>query len=117
MRHRRTVAWTILCVLLTSFSVYITVAQDPATTDEPLAPAVEVLPATATVEQSSLSVTPSPVATVTTAPTGETTYTIRPGENLFRIALRFGLSTRQLAEYNGIVNPAVIYAGQTIRIP
>jgi LysM repeat protein len=48
---------------------------------------------------------------------GETLYTIQLGDNLFRIALRFGMSTRRLAEYNNIVNPALIYAGQTIRIP
>jgi polysaccharide biosynthesis protein PslG len=107
MRHRRAVAWTILCVLLTTFSVYITVAQNPATTEEPVAPVINVQPATA-----------APIDAVLPPVTaGETTYTIRPGENLFRIALRFGLSTRQLAEYNGIVNPSVIYAGQTIRIP
>ncbi len=108
MRHRRAVARTILCLFLTTFSVYITLAQDTETTAEAT---VEVLPATETP-----IVAIQPPATATLVPT-ETVYTIRPGENLFRIALRFGLSTRQLAEYNGIVNPAVIYAGQQIRIP
>jgi LysM repeat protein len=47
----------------------------------------------------------------------DTTYVVKPGENLFRIALNHGLSTQQLAEANGILNPAHIYAGQVLVIP
>lgn len=106
MRHRRAVAGTILFLILIIFSATITVAQEPQTTEEPAAPAVQPSIATQVI-----GIQP-PVSA-----TGETTYIVRLGENLFRIALRFGLSTRQLAEYNGIVNPAVIYAGQQLRIP
>jgi len=48
---------------------------------------------------------------------GATTYTVQPGDNLFRIALRYNMSHLYLAQYNGIANPASIYAGQVIRIP
>lgn len=52
-----------------------------------------------------------------TAPAGETTYVVQPGDNLFRIGLRFGMSHTYLAQYNGIANPALIYVGQVLRIP
>lgn len=50
------------------------------------------------------------------APSG-TTYVVKPGDNLFRIALRYNMSYQRLAEYNGIANPANIYVGQVLRIP
>jgi len=45
------------------------------------------------------------------------TYTVQAGDNLFRIALKFGLTTNQLAAANGITNPAAIYVGQVLKIP
>jgi LysM repeat protein len=48
---------------------------------------------------------------------GGTTYVVRPGDNLFRIALRFNMDYLQLAQYNGIANPSNIYVGQVIKIP
>ena len=54
--------------------------------------------------------TPSP------APSGQT-YTVRPGDTLSAIALRFGVSMWTLAQVNGIHNPSLIYVGQVLRIP
>ncbi|MEA3397817.1 MAG: LysM peptidoglycan-binding domain-containing protein [Chloroflexota bacterium] len=48
---------------------------------------------------------------------GETSYVVQPGENLFRIALKYNLDYFYLAQYNNIANPAAIYAGQQLRIP
>ena len=48
---------------------------------------------------------------------GETTYVVKPGDNLFRIALRFNMSYLYLAQYNSITNPSSIYIGQVLRIP
>ncbi len=45
------------------------------------------------------------------------TYTIQPGDTLFRIALNHGLTTQELAAANGIVNYSMIYSGQTLIIP
>jgi LysM repeat protein len=56
---------------------------------------------------------PSPVA----AQDGSTTYTVQAGENLFRIALRYGFTADYLAAVNGISNPRQIYAGQVLIIP
>lgn len=53
----------------------------------------------------------------TTTSGGETIYIVQPGDNLFRIALRYGLTTEQLASYNNITNATQISVGQEIRIP
>ena len=60
------------------------------------------------------SVTPAPQ--VTPQP-GGTTYKVLPGDNLFRIALRFGKSMQAIAAANGIVNYNLIYPGQVLKIP
>ncbi|WP_417087874.1 GH25 family lysozyme [Eubacterium maltosivorans] len=44
------------------------------------------------------------------------TYTIQSGDTLSGIAGRFGTSVAHLAALNGIENPDLIYAGDTIRI-
>ncbi|MFA5083009.1 MAG: peptidoglycan DD-metalloendopeptidase family protein [Hydrogenophilaceae bacterium] len=43
-------------------------------------------------------------------------YRIRPGDNLFRIALEHGLEWRQLAEWNGLDDASVIRAGELLRL-
>lgn len=55
--------------------------------------------------------------TTITAQGGGTTHTVQAGENLFRIALRYGFTVEYLAAVNGIGNPASIYAGQVLTIP
>ena len=45
------------------------------------------------------------------------TYVVQPGDNLFRIALKFGLTTDVVARANGILNPNQIYVGQVLCIP
>lgn len=52
-----------------------------------------------------------------TPATGQTTYVVQPGDNLYRIALRFGTTTRILAEANNITNAATIFVGQELIIP
>ena len=46
-----------------------------------------------------------------------TTYVIQPGDTLSEIAQRFGTTTQALAQLNGISNPNLIYAGNTLKIP
>jgi hypothetical protein len=46
-----------------------------------------------------------------------TFYTVAPGDNLYRIALRFNTTFAVLMSLNNIPNPNLIYAGQRIRIP
>ncbi len=50
-------------------------------------------------------------------PAGVTIHVVQRGENLFRIALSYGLTTEQVAQANGIANPASILVGQRLIIP
>ncbi len=44
-------------------------------------------------------------------------HIVQPGENLFRIALRYGTTVEAIARANGIVNPRLILVGQKLIIP
>jgi len=55
--------------------------------------------------------------TPTPSPATETTYIVQPGDNLFRIGLKYGISWIQIAEANGLVNPNIIKVGDTLKIP
>ncbi len=94
----------------------------PMATEEPtLEPTVEPTATTApTVDQApateeTAEPTPAPTAEVTSG--GPTTYVVQPGDNLFRIALKYNLSPEALAQANNITNPGLISVGQTLTIP
>ncbi len=53
----------------------------------------------------------------TTPPGGGRTHVVQPGENLFRIALRYGTTAQAIAAANNLPNIHLIYAGQVLRIP
>lgn len=44
-------------------------------------------------------------------------YTVRPGDTLFAIARRYGVSPWAIAWANALPNPNLIYPGQVLRIP
>lgn len=50
------------------------------------------------------------------ASTGSVYYTVRAGDNLSAIASRYGTSYQSIASLNGLTNPNLIYAGQTLKI-
>ena len=81
-------------------------------TEPPPTPTPTTAPATPTPKPS----TPTPTPTSTPVPTGEVTHVVQRGENLFRIALRYGTTVQAIASANGIANPARIYAGQKLVI-
>lgn len=85
--------------------------EAPETTPEPLS----------SPEATELAeMTPEPEATqaiVTTPTTNFTTYIVRPGDTLFRIALNNQTTVAVLSQLNGIANPRLIYVGQELRIP
>ncbi|MBN1310951.1 MAG: LysM peptidoglycan-binding domain-containing protein [Anaerolineae bacterium] len=54
---------------------------------------------------------------VTAGTGGDIQHVVQAGENLFRIALQYGLTWERVAEYNGITNPNNISVGQVILIP
>jgi LysM repeat protein len=46
-----------------------------------------------------------------------TRYTVRPGDNLFRISLRFDVSVDAMAAWNGISPPYTVHVGQALCVP
>jgi LysM repeat protein len=44
-------------------------------------------------------------------------HIVQPGENLFRIALRYNTTVEAISQANGISNPWFIYVGQQLTIP
>lgn len=51
-------------------------------------------------------------------PSGTTiVHTVSPGENLFRIGLRYGTGMGAIMQANNLSNPQIIYAGQQLVIP
>jgi cell wall-associated NlpC family hydrolase len=59
------------------------------------------------------SAAPAPAAAAAAA----TTHVVQPGENLYRIALRYGVSVSVLAAYNHVSDPTRLSVGQVLRIP
>lgn len=45
------------------------------------------------------------------------TYTVQRGDWLSRIAQRFGVTLQSIVQANGLANPSLIYAGQSLYIP
>ena len=61
--------------------------------------------------------TPVTLADSASVPTGPvSTYVVRRGDSINRIARRFGMSEEALMARNGIANRNLIYAGQELRI-
>jgi LysM repeat protein len=96
------------------------VVQAQENTAEPEATATTqataTIPATAT-PQATATKSATATATATATAVSGTNYTVRAGDTLFRIAQRFNLTTAQLAAANGITNPNLIFAGQSLIIP
>lgn len=77
-----------------------------------------VIPTAFTVVPYTLPVTVvTPPTYPPSVPTSGRTHVVQRGENLYRIALRYGVSLSALASINGISNPNLIYVGQVLKIP
>lgn len=53
----------------------------------------------------------------TTTGGSEIIHIVQPGENLYRIGLKYNIDAATIAAYNGISNITLIYVGQSLRIP
>src|SRR5262249_30070916 len=58
-----------------------------------------------------------PTATFAPVPGSGCVYTVLAGDNLFRIALKYGTTPQELASANGIPNMNLILVGQQVTIP
>jgi LysM repeat protein len=99
-------------------------ALPTSATDSPLsteAAPTEAAPTEAEPTEAAPTDTPAvtePTATTAPAEAGTSkTHTVQAGDNLFRIALKYGLTYQAVAAYNGIANPNFIVVGQAIKIP
>ncbi|MBN2472875.1 MAG: LysM peptidoglycan-binding domain-containing protein, partial [Anaerolineae bacterium] len=70
----------------------------------------QVLTLPVTVQQPPAPPTPAP------QPQQPDLHVVQPGENLFRISLRYGIPVNTLAQLNGIYNVNRIFVGQVIRL-
>lgn len=118
MRYR---LWGAALLVLLSALPAPLLAQTPTVTPS-LTPTVPTATATVSVTSSRTPLPPTPTAPLNVTRTavieaGGSTYVVRTGDTLFRVALRYGLTTAELAAANGITNPNLIYTGQTLVIP
>ncbi len=81
-----------------------------------LPPAAVVAEATQTALPLGLSATPPASATPAPAAT-PTVYTVQPGDTLGTIAAHFGVTINEIMAANGLTNPNVVSAGQSLIIP
>ncbi|MBI2976687.1 MAG: LysM peptidoglycan-binding domain-containing protein [Chloroflexi bacterium] len=66
-----------------------------------------------------VTATPKPGATSTPTPTGSAipgTYVVQPGDNLYRIAIKFNTTVEAIQSLNGLTS-TVIFVGQVLKIP
>lgn len=88
---------------------------EPTEPAEPTTPAPTETPEPTTPAPGETEEAPEP--TETPQPAEATTHEVQAGENLFRIALKYGLTYQELAAHNGIANPNFIMVGQVLKIP
>lgn len=68
--------------------------------------------------QPAATTTPAkPAVTATPVVPSGRTHTVKPGENLYRIALQYNTTVAAIAAANGITNPNRIRVGQVLNIP
>ncbi|MEP7289860.1 MAG: LysM peptidoglycan-binding domain-containing protein [Chloroflexota bacterium] len=56
-------------------------------------------------------------ATATAPVANPTSYTVQPGDNLYRVSVKFNTSMQALMQLNNISNPNLLYAGQVLALP
>jgi LysM repeat protein len=59
----------------------------------------------------------TPVIIPTQTPSTPATYVVQPGDNLYRIAIRYNVSLTALGSANNISNYNLIFVGQVLQIP
>jgi LysM repeat protein len=108
MRRRSVWLITVAAVLLLGVFAATVISAEPS----PMARSAKALAGSASYAHiffaANLAQTPAP---------DEIIHVIQRGETIGNIARRYGVGVWNLARYNGITNPDVIYVGQPLRIP
>jgi LysM repeat protein len=113
-----TTAWAAATATAAASEPEPTAAMPTETTQATEAAEPTTVPATDTPQPTEEpQATENPTPTETAGTTEAQVHVVQPGENLFRIALQYGMTQETLANYNGITNPNLIYVGQRLQIP
>lgn len=75
------------------------------------------VPGTGGAQPGVVATSPVIVSTSTPVPQQPVSYVVQPGDNLYRISLRLGVSMAALASANNITNFNRVFAGQVLIIP
>lgn len=88
----------------------------PASAPPPRATASPTVPPTPTTAPTATSMpSPPPTATIVRPPAPQI-YQVQPGDNLTRIALRFGVSSETILWANSLSDPNSLFVGQSLRV-
>ncbi len=88
-----------------------------AASTPPPEPAATVEPAATAPPEPAATVEPAPTAPPSASAACTGTYTVLPGDNVWRIATNCGLTVAQMAATNGLSSPYIIHAGEVLRYP
>ncbi len=101
------------------YTIDLSSAVAPATGTKPATPATPTKPTTPPTKPA--ETTPAKPATPAKPPVkdpgADHTYTIKRGDNLYRIGLQYGVSWEELAKFNKITDPTRLQVGDVIEIP
>jgi LysM repeat protein len=100
------VPWTNVTIGPVCKAQFTIPSPTPVPTAAPPTPIATIIPATVT-----------PPATAVPPSACRAIYVVRRGDNLYRIALRYGTTYTEIARVNGIPNPRLIYPGRQLCIP
>jgi murein DD-endopeptidase MepM/ murein hydrolase activator NlpD len=62
-------------------------------------------------------ITPAPAPHYAAAPPAHATYTVRPGDSIYKIAAKYGITASALMTANGMSSPRDLRVGQVLVIP
>ena len=79
--------------------------------------AIPTLPPVATTAPTQVQPQPTSGIIPTSVPPAPRTHVVLPGDNLYRIAIRYGVSLAELGAVNNITNFNLIFTGQVLQIP
>ncbi|WP_322906906.1 bifunctional 2',3'-cyclic-nucleotide 2'-phosphodiesterase/3'-nucleotidase [Paenibacillus campi] len=104
------------------YTIDLSQAAAPATGSEPTKPVTPAKPVTPSKPATPATTPATPAKPVTPVKTpakdtAEQTYTVKRGDNLYRIGLKYGVSWEELAKFNKITDPKRLQVGDVLEIP